>query len=275
MISKIKELFKWRELIFSLALKDLKIKYRQATGGFGWMLAMPLVQVAIFTFIFRFLFKIKIENYPLFLLAGLFPWSFLRSSLDGAMNSILNNANLIKKIYFPREILSISNIIGQFNLSEIKMNETEIDRLYHLIAKIVSLSLIDSNILHSSNIKNVSFIPSYFLIGKRLENIADNINNLSEYLYDKKISFKHMEILQIIRAELNRTMAYFMRIPGSFDIFNKMDEQNLHQMRILLSTIKDTAIRNYIGDIARFTLDVQEEMINISFYNQLIQNKIL
>jgi len=171
--------------------------------------------------------------------------------------------------------LSISNIIGQFNLSEIKMNETEIDRLYHLIAKIVSLSLIDSNILHSSNIKNVSFIPSYFLIGKRLENIADNINNLSEYLYDKKISFKHMEILQIIRAELNRTMAYFMRIPGSFDIFNKMDEQNLHQMRILLSTIKDTAIRNYIGDIARFTLDVQEEMINISFYNQLIQNKIL
>jgi len=171
--------------------------------------------------------------------------------------------------------LSLSNIISQFNLSEIKMNETEIDRLYHLIAKIVSLSLIDSNILHSSNIKNISFIPSYFLIGKRLENIADNINNLSEYVFDKKINLEHSEILQMIRTELNRTMTYFIQIPGCVDIFKKMNEQNSHKMRILLSAIKDTTIRNYLGDITRFTLDVQEEMINISFYNQLIQNKIL
>lgn len=111
MISQIKEIFQWRQLIFSLALKDLKVKYRRATGGFGWMLVMPLVQAAIFIFIFKFLFKVKIENYPLFLLSGLFPWSFLRSSLDGAANSILSNTNLIKKTYFPKEILPISNII--------------------------------------------------------------------------------------------------------------------------------------------------------------------
>lgn len=171
--------------------------------------------------------------------------------------------------------LSLSNIMGQFNLSEIKMNETEIDRLYHLIAKIVSLSLIDSNILHSSNIKNVSLIPSYFLIGKRLENIADNIHNLSEYLSHHNLNVEHSEILQIIRTELNRTMTYFLRIPTGVDIFKKINEPNLHTMSALLSAIKDTTIRNYISDITRFTLDVQEEMINISFYNQLIQNKIL
>ena len=110
-ISKIKEIYKWRELLFILAMKDLKIKYRQATGGFGWMLVMPMVQAVIFTFIFRFLFKIKIQNYPLFLLSGLFSWSFLRSSLDGAANSILSNSNLIKKSYFPMEVLPLSNII--------------------------------------------------------------------------------------------------------------------------------------------------------------------
>lgn len=111
MISKMKELFRWRQLILGLAVKDLKVKYRQATGGFGWMLVMPLVQMAIFTFVFKFLFKIKIEKYPLFLLSGLISWGFLRSSLDGAANSIINNANLIKKTYFPREILPISNVI--------------------------------------------------------------------------------------------------------------------------------------------------------------------
>lgn len=111
MIQKIKEIFKWRHLLFNLALKDLKTKYRRATGGFGWMLVMPLAQMAVFSFIFKFLFKIKIENYSLFLLSGLFAWSFLRSCLDGGSNSIINNANLIKKTYFPREILPISNII--------------------------------------------------------------------------------------------------------------------------------------------------------------------
>lgn len=111
MIFKIKEIFKWRQLLFGLVLKDLKTKYRQATGGFGWMLVMPLIQASIFIFIFRLLFKIRVENYPLFLLSGLLSWSFLRTSLDGAANSILANANLIKKTYFPREILPISNVI--------------------------------------------------------------------------------------------------------------------------------------------------------------------
>jgi len=111
MISKIKKVLRWRELILSLALKDLKIKYHQAAGGFGWLLIFPLSQMLIFSFIFLFIFKIKIENYPLFLLCGLFPWGFLKSSLDQAANSILSNANLIKKTYFPREILSIANII--------------------------------------------------------------------------------------------------------------------------------------------------------------------
>jgi ABC-2 type transport system permease protein len=112
MFSKLKEILKWRELIFNLALRDLKAKYRQATGGFGWMLVRPLVQMFIFSFIFGVVFKVKIEKYPLFLLSGLFSWSFIHSSLDGAVNSIIINANLLKKAYFPREILPISVILG-------------------------------------------------------------------------------------------------------------------------------------------------------------------
>lgn len=76
------------------------------------MLIMPLIQMAIFSFVFGYLFKIEIKNYPLFLLSGLFSWSFLRSSLDDSANSILTNANLIKKTYFPRQALPISNVIA-------------------------------------------------------------------------------------------------------------------------------------------------------------------
>ncbi|MEW6101541.1 MAG: ABC transporter permease [Candidatus Omnitrophota bacterium] len=114
MIRKHKEIFKWRQLLFSLALKDLKKKYRNATGGVGWMLILPFAQAVIFSFIFKFLFKVEVDNYPLFLLSGLFPWVFLRSSLDAAKDSILNNANLIKKSYFPRQVLPISNIVSNF-----------------------------------------------------------------------------------------------------------------------------------------------------------------
>lgn len=112
MIPKIKEILDWRELLFNLALRDLRAKYRQATGGFGWMLIRPLVQMLIFSFIFGVVFKIKIERYPLFLLSGLFAWSFLHSCLDGASHSILTNANLVKKAYFPREILPLSIILA-------------------------------------------------------------------------------------------------------------------------------------------------------------------
>lgn len=116
MFSQIKEIFRWRQLLFALAFKDLKVKYRRASGGFGWMLAMPLMQTAVFIFIFLFVFKIEIENYPLFLLSGVLAWSFLRSSLDNAVDSVLNNANLIKKNYFPRQILPIATVIGNLTV---------------------------------------------------------------------------------------------------------------------------------------------------------------
>lgn len=111
MISYLKEIFAWRGLLLGLAAKDLKLKYRQASGGFGWMLIMPLAQAVVFSFIFGFIFRIKIENYALFLLSGLFAWGFLRSSLDGALNAILANSSLIKKTYFPRQILIFSPVM--------------------------------------------------------------------------------------------------------------------------------------------------------------------
>jgi len=169
---------------------------------------------------------------------------------------------------------SISNILEQLNINEIKINENEIDRLYHLVAKIVSLSLIDSNILYSSKIKNVSLIPAYLLISKRLENIGDNVNHLSEYLDKTKINFENKkEILNFVRTELNRSIKPIMN--SSPKIFFKINVDNLKAINNSVSKLKDKTIQNYLEGIIRYIVDIEEEVINISFYNQLVHDGVL
>ena len=169
---------------------------------------------------------------------------------------------------------SILNILEQLNINEIRINENEIDRLYHLITKIILLSIIDSNILNSSKIKNVSLIPAYFLISKRLENIGDNINHLSEYLHKTKVKFENKnEILNFAKTELNRSISYFMS--KSTNIFQKINVDNLRIINDYILKSKDKTIQNYLEDIIRYVVDIEEEIVNISFYNQLILEDVL
>src|SRR3989344_1087157 len=169
---------------------------------------------------------------------------------------------------------SISNILEQLNINEIKINENEIDRLYPLIAKIVLLSLVNTNILYSSKIKNVSLIPDYFLISKRLENIGDSINHLSEYLHKTKVKFENKkEILNFVKTELDRSITHIMGSPPK--IFEKIDFDNLRIINNYISKLKDKTIQNYLEDIIRYVVDIEEEIVNISFYNQLIHEGVL
>lgn len=98
------------ELLYLLALKDWKVRYKSPTLGFLWALAHPLCQGGVLIVIFSWFFKIPVENYPAFLLTALFPWAFFSLSLSAATNAIVDNAPLIKKVYFPRAILPLSAI---------------------------------------------------------------------------------------------------------------------------------------------------------------------
>ena len=169
---------------------------------------------------------------------------------------------------------SISSLLGEFNIEEIRMNENEIDRLYHLISKIISLSLTDSGILQSSKINYSSLIPSYFLIGKKLENIADNINHISEYLNSSKGQFEHSkEILLFIKEEIDRCANAIMG--KKKNVFEKSSSEKIKHINSLISGIKDKIILNYTEDIIRYTIDVEEEIVIISFYNHLISQNII
>lgn len=113
------ELWEYRELFYFFTLRDIKVKYKQTVLGFLWAVVQPLVMALLFSF---FLGK-AISNYTalslpyeVFALSGLVLWGIFSSGLNNAGNSMVNNANIIKKIYFPRLIIPVSAVlVGLFD----------------------------------------------------------------------------------------------------------------------------------------------------------------
>ena len=112
-MSTIREIVSARELFFNLTLRELRGKYKRSLLGWTWSLLNPISSMLIYTLIFSVIFKQKIapgdpsglEVFPLFLLCGLLPWNYLANSMSSGMESLVGNANLIKKVYFPREVV--------------------------------------------------------------------------------------------------------------------------------------------------------------------------
>ncbi len=114
MRSHLKELLRFRDLLLTLALRDIKVRYRQTFLGVAWAVLQPLAFMLIFTLVFAKFGKVSSDGapYPLFSYTGLVPWTFFATALGLAVNSVAANMNLVKKIYFPREVFPIGVIIG-------------------------------------------------------------------------------------------------------------------------------------------------------------------
>jgi ABC-2 type transport system permease protein len=104
-----RELWASREILWNLVRKELKVKYTASVLGAVWSLLNPLVFLAVFTFVTTVL-KSGIPNYPAFLLSGLLAWNLYSVSLANGAQSVIANANLVKKVYFPREILPLGTV---------------------------------------------------------------------------------------------------------------------------------------------------------------------
>ena len=104
----------YRELLYFLVWRDLKVRYKQTLIGTGWVVIQPLMTMAIFTVIFGNFAKIPSDGlpYPIFSYAALLPWNLFSSSLNRGGESVVNNANLVTKIYFPRLILPLSSVLS-------------------------------------------------------------------------------------------------------------------------------------------------------------------
>src|SRR5687768_2772410 len=108
------EIWKYRELLYFLTLRDVKIRYKQTLIGVAWAVLQPVLTTAIFTVIFSTFARFDTGNvaYPLFALSGLIIWLFVHNAVSLASVSFVNNTNLVTKVYFPRLIVPIASTLG-------------------------------------------------------------------------------------------------------------------------------------------------------------------
>lgn len=106
----IEDLKNYREFLKSNVKKDIRGKYKGSFLGVLWSFINPLLSVLVYAIVFPYIMRIKVENYLIYLITGIIPWTFFTSSINMGITSILSNANMIKKVYFPRIILPISTV---------------------------------------------------------------------------------------------------------------------------------------------------------------------
>jgi lipopolysaccharide transport system permease protein len=111
-----KDLWRYRELFYFLAWRDILVRYKQTAIGIAWALIRPFLTMVVFTIVFGRLAKLPSEGvpYPILVFAAMLPWQFFANSLSECSNSLITNANLISKVYFPRLVVPTSAIVVSF-----------------------------------------------------------------------------------------------------------------------------------------------------------------
>ena len=109
-----KEIWEYREMVASLVKRDLKSRYKGSVLGFLWMFLNPLLQLAVYTVVFSTIMRMGIDKFYLFLFVALVPWLFFSTCLSAGTTVIFSEQDMVKKIYFPREVLPIAFTISQF-----------------------------------------------------------------------------------------------------------------------------------------------------------------
>lgn len=111
---KLGELWEYRELLYFLTWRDIKVRYKQTVLGVAWAVIQPFFSMVVFSLFFGHLAKIPSDGipYPLFSYVALLPWNYFAHSLHQASNSLIGSSNLISKVYFPRLIIPISSVLS-------------------------------------------------------------------------------------------------------------------------------------------------------------------
>ena len=146
----LRELWDYRELLYFLTWRDIKVRYKQTVLGAAWAILQPLLTMAVFSLFFGSLAKMPSDGvpYPIFAYAALVPWTFFVYSLTQSSNSVVQSANLIRKVYFPRLAIPITSVLS--------------GAVDFLLAFLVLLVLMP--IFHCAPSWNVIWLPFFFLM---------------------------------------------------------------------------------------------------------------
>lgn len=111
---RVRDLWEYRELLYFLVWRDVKVRYKQTVLGAAWAIIQPFLTMVVFSIFFGRLAKVPSDGipYPLFAYAALVPWTFFANGLSQASNSLVGSAHLVKKVYFPRLVIPIASVLS-------------------------------------------------------------------------------------------------------------------------------------------------------------------
>lgn len=112
-MKNLREIYEYRDMIFSLARRELRGKYKKSVLGFLWAFLGPMFQIIIYSIVFTVVYHNGLPNYYIFLMTGMLPWTFFADSISAGTGAIVANSEMVKKIYFPREALVLSEVYAK------------------------------------------------------------------------------------------------------------------------------------------------------------------
>ena len=107
-----KELYQYRELLKTNVKKEIRGKYKGSWLGVLWTFLNPLLQLLVYSFVFPYILRVEVEHYTIFMMVALVPWTYFTTAIQIGSSSVIGEAGIIKKVYFPREIIPISVVIS-------------------------------------------------------------------------------------------------------------------------------------------------------------------
>ena len=109
-VARLHELWASRHVLANLVRKEVKVKYKSSLLGVAWSMLNPVMYLAVFSLVFSVVLRSRVPNFPVYLLSGLLAWNLFATSLSNGARSVVDNSNLVTKLYFPREILPLSSV---------------------------------------------------------------------------------------------------------------------------------------------------------------------
>ncbi|MBC7107109.1 MAG: ABC transporter permease, partial [Firmicutes bacterium] len=112
MWQQIAEIYAYREMLRNLVARELRARYKGSVLGFLWTFFNPLFMLVVYSAVFSHVMRVQVENYAMFLFVALLPWNYFAQSVQQAAASLVQNAGLVKKIYFPRAVLPLAVVLA-------------------------------------------------------------------------------------------------------------------------------------------------------------------
>jgi len=249
----LRALWRYRELVLSLALRELRARYKNTVLGFFWSLLNPLAMMLVFTMVFTvFIRNSELENFPIFILCGLLAWNYFTAGVMGSINAIVGNANLVTKVYFPREALPIATVLANlFNF------------LLTLILLFVALFLFRP---HFSPwlwlLPFVVLIQTFFILG-----LAFILSTLNVFYRD---TLMVMDVAILAWFFLTPIFYPISQLPQNYVLFGQSFDLHrlmyiLNPMASIVSTYRDLLYWGYRSDFDFFARTALTSLVVLAF----------